>query len=143
MSTSFWVEVDRERVIIRLYSLSEYEADGGCYSDAGNDGEDLVAETAAEVGITVEMPGPNSESGYGIYLLATDPADQPMLERIKRQIRAQFVCAATTESIDALWAAGLAPEDYWYDSATGYFLLREFPPEAPLAARMVESASTA
>jgi hypothetical protein len=143
MSTSFWVEVDRERVVIRLYSLSEYEADGGCYSDAGNDGEDLVAEAADEVGIAVEMPGPESESGYGIYLLAQNPADQPVLERIKRQVRAQFVCAATAESIDALRAAGLEPDDYWYDSATDYFLLREFPPEAPLAARMVESHSTA
>lgn len=36
-----------------------------------------------------------------------------------------------------LAAAGLEPADYWYDSAADIYLLRDWPAEAPLAARML------
>lgn len=53
--------------------------------------------------------------------------------------RGQFLCAATIghetgyPDNDVLEMAGCT--DYWYDSVTDYFLLREWPTSAPLEAR--------
>lgn len=106
MSTEFTIRVDGERVAIRLFSLDEYETDGGTYDDSGNGGEDV--------------------------------SDQ----------KADFLCAAVVPhndtglpENDVLELAGVERSDYWTDSVTGYFLLRDWPAEAPLQARMVESAS--
>lgn len=56
--------------------------------------------------------------------------------------RGQFLCAASVAynetglaDNDVLEAAGTDRRDYWLDSVTGYFLLRDWPADAPLAAR--------
>ncbi len=99
---TFRIRYDDQPVTIRLYSLDEYESDGGIYSDAGNGGEKLTPEE-----------------------------------------RTSFIAAASVASNytglpdnDLLEEAGCT--DYWYDSATGYYLLREWPSEASLEARMLE-----
>lgn len=108
MATRFGITVEGERVTINLYSRSEYEANGGRYTDAGNGGESFSPDE-----------------------------------------RDQFVAAAAVEyndsglpDNDVLEAAGLGRADYWLDSVADMFLLRDWPAEAPLAARMVNDASS-
>ena len=98
---TFSIRVDGERAQLRLYSLAEYEIDGGIYDDTGNGGE-----------------------------------------RFNQAERGQFIAAATVAPNDTglsenelLDLAGC--NDYWYDSATDYYLLREWPAEAPLQARLL------
>ena len=94
---TFFARVDGQRVRVHLYSLTEYEADGGIYSDAGNQkGEFLAALTICW------------------------PDGAPGFELSPRDI-------------------GSIPDDYWLDTMTGYWLIKDFPPDAPLAARMLES----
>lgn len=57
--------------------------------------------------------------------------------------RNDFLCAATVgyngtglPDNDVLEDAGIDREDCWFDSVTGYFLLRDWPASAPLAARV-------
>lgn len=94
---TFYKRIDGESVSITLYSLDEYEADGGQYDDTGNAGE-VVDKTDFICAATV---GPN-ETGL--------PEN------------------------DVLEECGLDPRDYWLDSVTGYFLLRQWPADAPLEA---------
>jgi hypothetical protein len=100
-SFNFRPNADGQAYRISLFSLEEYEAEGGQFTDAGNGGEDMRSE------------------------------------------RDSFVCAAGVEDVhddglpasDVLKAAGC--EEVWHDSSTGFFLLRDFPAEAPLQARML------
>lgn len=56
--------------------------------------------------------------------------------------KAEFLCAATVSpgesglpENDILEECGMERGEYWYDSVTGYFLLRDWPADAPLEAR--------
>lgn len=100
--TSFTITLDGERLTLRLHSLAEYEADGGRYSDAGEDVSRERADFLAALSV-------EDEAGY----------DLPTI----------------------LDAAGVAPADRWIDSSTSYVLLKDWPAEAPLAARLVRQAS--
>lgn len=102
MAQQFTLTIDGERVTITLYSLSEYQSDGGTYDDSGNGGESF-----------------------------------------DERERDQFLCAATVAynetglaDNDVIELAGLDRRDSWLDSVTGYFLLRDWPESAPLAARV-------
>ena len=98
---TFTTTIDGDLVQIRLYSLDEYEAEGGCYDDSGNGGDVI-------------------ERDEFIAAATVNPANDTGLPEN-----------------DILEAAGLPQSSYWLDSVTGYFLLRDWPADAPLAARMV------
>ena len=96
METYYQTLADKREVGITLYSLAEYEADGGEYDDSGNDGDYWAPE-----------------------------------ER-------DFLCAATVAGVECqadLEDVGIPRESYWWDSVTDYYLLRQWPADAPLAAR--------
>lgn len=99
---TFTTRIDDQKVTIRLYSLDEYEADGGIYGDSGNAGDNM-SDSKAE------------------FLAAATVADND----------------TGLPDNDVLELAGLDRHDYYLDSANGYFLLRDWPADAPLAARMV------
>jgi len=134
MQTFFVTDPAGNRYEFHLHSLAEYEADGGIYCDGGNGGEDLVAEYARVQGITLDAPGDDARWGW-------DRAS----EAVRQAVRAQFVAALSGPhgddhgDPDAAASLGLVTRHDWYDSATGYYLLREWPAAAPLAARLVES----
>jgi len=105
----FYVKHDDETLEVRLYSLAEYEADSGIYSDAGNGGEDVSAN--------------------------------------KEEFLAACTCWLQGEPVslyDAVMYHGLSfpcsvRDAAWNDSSTNYYLLREWPQEAPLEARCVNT----
>ncbi len=91
----YHTRVRGERVTVALYSLREYEADGGEYDDSPNGGESFSPEE-----------------------------------------RGQFLAAMTLdETVPGLLPEDVGAKDTWYDSVTGYYLLRDWPTSAPLAAR--------
>lgn len=90
-----------QTIIGHLYSIEEYEIDGGTYDDTANNGE-----------------------------------------RWREEERRQFVAAMTLtydDGEEALspYIAGLEPTEVWLDSITGYWLLRDWPTESPLQARIL------
>lgn len=150
MATQFRVRSADGTAVIRLYSLCEYEQDGGIYSDAGNGGEDLVRDAAEDAGVQLKDPDPETGYSYaGITAEAAEPADEDRLEAVKELVRGQFLAAAAVLELDglshdaALEAAGIRPGDYWLDTSTDYLLLYAWPAAAPLAARMVDGSCTA
>lgn len=140
-----------------LLSLDAYEADGGTYSDAGNGGEDMLAtgdpEGAAQVWCAecqewrdlpaTACPVCNADLDFQ----RPGHPDVPLTPyRVKPTD--VFVCGVrieTREDRDASWeeaypgdvadALGLAPRSWWLDSCLGWYLLMEWPAEAPLEAR--------
>ena len=90
-----------ERIHGSLYTIAEYEADGGVFDDTGNGGERWDADERKDF--------------IAAMVLRTDDGDE----------------------VDDASLAGLQPGEYWYDSVTGYWLIRDWPQMAPLAARMV------
>jgi len=95
---TFYKRIDGEEVSITLYSLEEYEADGGIYDDSGNGGEQvdkaqfLCAATvgANETGLPdndiLEEAGTPRGSYWldtvtGYFLLRAWPADAPLEAR--------------------------------------------------------------
>ena len=91
----FYKRINDEDVSINLFSLEEYEEDGGRY--VANNKQVNKEEFLAACAI-----------GYNY----TGLTDEEILEEI-----------------------GVPENAYWYDSATGYFLLRQWPADAPLEAR--------
>lgn len=60
----------------------------------------------------------------------------------ERVDKSRFLCAATVGANDTgladndiLEACGLARQDYWLDTVTDYFLLSDWPADAPLDVR--------
>lgn len=125
MMTSY-VTRDSEgnRVTVRLYSCGEYESDGGIYFDGGNGG-----------GPAVPIEGnPWDEDGE---------VRREFADELRTLARTVFVCAATvdpaSEGDDGEVGDRLLGLQGWQDTATGYILLPDWPEDAPLQARMVES----
>lgn len=116
---------DGERATINLYSLDEYESDAGIYADA-EDGLIGLRISAAE------MYDGDGDGEISAERLAAN----------RQAARELFVAAAAcpslndAETADAMEAAGIVdPGTAWIDSSTGYWLLREWPADAALAAR--------
>ena len=123
----FSILVDGERAVIRLYSLDEYETAGGVYHD----------EDGAPTECMDDLVYGDPSGAYDVT-----PED---FARLQVAARKEFLCAATVDrggpqlpGNDILELAGVERRDYWLDAATGWFLLRDWPAEAPLSARMVE-----
>lgn len=117
-----------ERFSLTLHSLDEYQAAGGIYFDGGNGGGFATIDDD-------EIDGP-------VWTEDGDLRDD-LRELNIRRAREQFVCAASADGAanlpenDQIELAGVDRSDYWLDSASGFFLLRDWPREAPLVARMV------
>ncbi len=124
---------DGDYIECRLYSLREYEADGGCYAD----GEDLVRALAAARGIALR---PVEDTGHGLYAVPVALDDWPRLRQVVADLRARFVCAFWTDAAEpraVLDAEGLSSSaDAWHDTRTDYYLLTAYPASAPLSARV-------
>ncbi len=95
---------DSPALRVHLHPLSEYVADGGRFSDAGNGGEDCRADALAGEFLCAVSVDPTTLGGLTIG--------------------------------DACDLIGVPYNGLWYDSATGWMLLREWPAEAPLEARV-------
>lgn len=95
---TFYKKINGEPVSIALYSLDEYEQDGGQYDDSGNGGEQVDKASFLCAAAVTHNP-----TGY---------ADNDILEM-----------------------AGVQRGDYWLDTATDYFLLKDWPADAPLDVR--------
>lgn len=121
----------------RLYSLREYEADGGCYAVDDDEGGDLIRALAAARGIALR---PAQATGRGLFAVPVAPADWPRLRQVVADVRARFIGAFWTDAADpraVLEAEGLASSaDAWHDTLTDYYLLATYPASAPLSARV-------
>ncbi len=77
---------------------------------------------------------------FGIYSDAGNGGED-MRDEKDRFIAAISVDPATLDGLEEGAAikqiAGVEPDDLWLDSATGWWLLRDWPANAPLQARMV------
>jgi hypothetical protein len=133
MASSFTTTIEGERVTINLFSLDEYEQSGGIYFDGGNGGgfSNLSDETVAEM-------GPIWDERQEI--------NEHILNRNRDAARRDFVAALSIDFTDTsfnygdewtvLKANGLDEQGVWYDSVADYFLIRDWPADAPLAARV-------
>ncbi len=130
-----------DRAEIALYSLAEYEADGGRYCDSGNGGEDWADFIARRADFT---PAGGWDDDY-------DRFDQLPVS-LRNAVRRLFACALavreTPPGVPALDAVNAAMGDArplpWLDSSTDYYLCEVWPDSAPLHVRCdVEAAERA
>jgi hypothetical protein len=135
------VLVAGRHVRLYLYTLAEYEARGGTYSD---DTTDLVATRARARGVALVPPGLIG-SRRGIGLKGWTAADTAALTAVKDEVRRAFIMAMRIHpghmdlfEHEILEALGLRAGDYWYDRMLDLFLLRRRPPQVPAVAQLVE-----
>jgi hypothetical protein len=122
MASEFSVSNDGQRYTIRLLSLDEYEAEGGVYFDGGNAGGFSSID--------------DNEINGSIWDHDAGTVNGELLRKNRARARQDFLAAMVVPgelNADEL----LDRSNYYYDSAFGAHLIREWPAEAPLHVRML------
>jgi hypothetical protein len=97
-----------------LHPLSAYEADGGIYTD----GQDIDGIAVDDDGHPLDLDAARSEYVAAISVLSSPDE-----------------AAVDVESDAIRDVAGVPSHALWRDAATGWYLIRDWPAEAPLDAR--------
>lgn len=159
----FFTDKDGTRVICTLYSLAEYEEDGGLYDDSGNGGESWLSDDQYEAifdGLDYIPSEDRYRIGSEVYNNWRDVARLDILDdewyvdeddvhnvltyaKLEAGRSEGFVAAMTLvtedgDDYDLILNLGLNPKNVWWDSYTGYYLIREFPGIAPISARLIK-----